>query len=370
MKTKKHKILYTSHTANFQKFNQPFMKLMKDNGWEVHYASMGEEGVKNANKVFVVPFSRNPFSLSNIKAYRQLKKIIDSEKYDIIHTHTPVGSVVTRLAARDARKNGTKVIYTAHGFHFFKGAPIINWLLWYPAEKIMAHFTDTLITINKEDYNRAKKRLKTQVEYVPGVGVDVEKFRPKLTHKERVKLRSELGLKAEDFVMIYPAELSRRKNQKMIIKLMRDLLSTNKYYHLLLPGKDSMNGYHRRLAERLGVLDNVHFLGYRNDIPELMEIANLAVSTSYQEGLPLNIMEAMAAGLAVVAVECRGVSELLENTKGCLVGRRYTCLKEGVSRLAMDGVLLNNTAQVNYSSVLSYDLTNIYPLMRHIYLRK
>ena len=107
------------------------MRMMSEKGWEVHYASMGEEEILDCNKSFVVPFTRSPFKLSNITAYKQLKKIINQENYDIIHTHTPMGSVVTRLAAKKARKNGTKIIYTAHGFHFFKGAPLLNWLIYY-----------------------------------------------------------------------------------------------------------------------------------------------------------------------------------------------------------------------------------------------
>ena len=184
----RNKILFTSHVANFQKFNRPFMRMLRKDGWEVHYASMGEEEILDADKSFTVSFTRNPFTISNIRAYKQLKQIIDRENYDIIHTHTPVGSVVTRLAARRARSRGTRVIYTAHGFHFFTGAPLLNWLIYYPVERLMARYTDTLITINDEDYKRAKRTFKTDVRYVPGVGVDPEQFKPRLTKKTTQRL--------------------------------------------------------------------------------------------------------------------------------------------------------------------------------------
>ena len=308
----RNKILFTSHVANFQKFNRPFMRMLRKDGWEVHYASMGEEEILDADKSFTVSFTRNPFTISNIRAYKQLKQIIDRENYDIIHTHTPVGSVVTRLAARRARKRGTRVIYTAHGFHFFTGAPLLNWLIYYPVERFMARHTDTLITINDEDYKRAKRAFKTDVRYVPGVGVDPERFKPRLTKKQRNDLRRSLGLKPDDFVMIYPAELSKRKNQTMLIKVMESVVKYNPTVHLLLPGSDSLSGLHKRFVNEKGLARNVHFLGYRSDVAQLLQISDLSVSTSKQEGLPVHIMEAMAAGLPIISTKCRGATELIE----------------------------------------------------------
>ena len=318
-KTKK--ILFTSHVASFQKFNRPFMRMMSEKGWEVHYASMGEEEILDCDKSFVAPFTRSPFRLSNITAYRQLKKIINQENYDIIHTHTPMGSVVTQLAAKKARKNGTKIIYTAHGFHFFKGAPLLNWLIYYPVERLMARHTDTLITINKEDYHRAKKQFKTNVIYMPGVGVNPKRFKPKLTTKQKLELRKSLGLKKDDFVMIYPAELNKNKNQTLLLHVLHEINKEDKSVHLLLAGKDNLNGYHKKLADDLGVAKNVHFLGYRSDIPQLLQMSDLSVSASHREGLPVHLIEAMFAGLPIVTTKCRGATELVEDgVNGFVVG--------------------------------------------------
>ncbi|TAH33706.1 glycosyltransferase family 1 protein [Candidatus Saccharibacteria bacterium] len=316
------KVLFTSHTANFQKFNRPFMRMLSKQGYEVHYASMGEEEILDCDRSFTVPFTRSPFRLGNIKAYKQLKRIIDRENYDIIHTHTPMGSVVTRLAARDARKKGTRVIYTAHGFHFFKGAPLANWLVYYPVERYMARHTDTLITINGEDFKRAKRVFKTDVRYVPGVGVDESKFEPRLTEGQRNDLRRTFGIKPDDFVMIYPAELSKRKRQIWLINALASFIKTHPDVHLLLPGGDSLGGKCQRLTSKLGFDRQIHFLGYRHDIPQLMMIADLSVSSSSQEGLPVTLLEALVAELPIIATDSRGHADLVKNSvNGYVVDR-------------------------------------------------
>ena len=362
------KVLFTSHTANFQKFNRPFMRMLRESGWEVHYASMGEEKILDADKSFVVPFTRSPFTISNIRAYKQLKQIIDRENYDIIHTHTPVGSVVTRLAARRARKRGTRVIYTAHGFHFFTGAPLLNWLIYYPVERLMARHTDTLITINDEDYKRAKRAFKTDVCYVPGVGVDPERFKPHLTKKQRNDLRRLLGLKPDDFVMIYPAELNKNKNQTMLIMAMEKLTAANPHIHLLLPGQDSMNGFHSKLIKEKGLQNNIHLLGYRADIPQLLMASDLSVSASYREGLPVHIMEAMTAGLPIVSTKCRGASELVEDGKnGYLVDFDNV---EAMTNIIENVVRIDRVNLVNSSVLKSekYQIDKIVSEMRKLYL--
>ena len=152
------KVLFLSNTANFSKFNRPFMRWFKENGWQVDYASAGEETVLDCDNQFKISIARSPFSLKNFKAYKQLKKILIKNNYDLLHCHTPMGGVLGRLAAKSLRKKGKiKVIYTAHGFHFYKGAPLLNWILYYPMEKYLSHCTDVIVTINEEDYERAKK---------------------------------------------------------------------------------------------------------------------------------------------------------------------------------------------------------------------
>ncbi|MDR1969889.1 MAG: glycosyltransferase [Candidatus Nomurabacteria bacterium] len=304
---KRKRALFTSHTANFQKFNHSAMALLKNNDWQVDYASTNEEKIKGADEVFKVNFARSPWRIGkHLKAYRQLKKILKINHYDIIHTHTPVGSIITRLAARKYRQKQTKVIYTTHGFHFYHGASILNWLLWYPIEKIAARWTDMLITINKEDYERAKKHFRTEVVYVPGVGADPKKFDIKMTETEKNKYRQTLGLSPDDHVIIYVAELSKRKNQEALLKELAPTIAKNPKTQVLLVGEDNLNGKVQKLAEQLGIVKNVHLLGYRTDIPELLKISDEYRSTSRQEGLALNIIEARLAGLPVKATKIRG----------------------------------------------------------------
>lgn len=320
MVTPNKKVLFTSHTANFHKFNRPFMRMLKEQGYTVHYASAGEEKVYDTDKHFDVPFERSPFKPGNIKAYFKLKKIIDREKYDLIHTHTPMGSVVTRLAARAARKKGTRVIYTAHGFHFFKGAPLLNWIVYYPIEKFMARHTDKLITINKEDFNRAKKSFSTSVEYVAGVGVDSTKFDFKMSKSSKLKLRYSLGLGGKDFLIIYVAELSMRKNQLWLIHSLSKFMLKHSDAHIILIGQDSLKGKAHKLTLKYGISDQVHFLGYRNDVAQLMKASDMAVSASLQEGLPMNVMESIYLNMPLVATNCRGTRDLItQGENGYLV---------------------------------------------------
>ena len=203
------KVLFTATVdSHILHFHIPYLKLFKENGYEVHVATNGDEKIPYCDVKHKISFERSPIKLNNLKAIKQLKKVIDKEKFDIIHCHTPMGSVVTRLAAKKARKNGTRVIYTAHGFHFYKGASLFNWLFFYPVEKYLSKYTDTLITINTEDYELAKNKFHlNDIYYIPGVGVDKEKFSINLSEKEKHKLRETLGIKDSDFVRRYVAVL-------------------------------------------------------------------------------------------------------------------------------------------------------------------
>ncbi len=306
------KILFVATvTHHINTFHIPYLKMFKEKGYEVHVASRGKEKVEYCDKHYDIQFERFPLKPQNIKAYKELKNIINQNKYEIIHCHTPVGGVLTRLAAKKARKAGTRVIYTAHGFHFYKGAPTLNWLIYYPLEKYLSKYTDDLITINNEDYQIAKKKFKAKnTHYIQGVGVNKTKFDFLISEDEKDRIRKELHIAKNDFVIIYPAELSKRKNQKMLIESMKLLVDKDEKYKLLLPGKDSLNGKYQQLVKQYGLEDNIKFLGFRKDIPKLFKISDLAVSTSKQEGLPVNLIEAMMSGLPVIATDCRGNRDL------------------------------------------------------------
>ncbi len=364
------KVLYTATVdIHIKSFHLPYLKLLHDMGYKVYVATNGNEEFPYCDEKIVVPFERRPFKFNNIKAIFKLKKIIDKENFNLIHCHTPMGSVVTRIAARKARKKGTKVIYTAHGFHFYKGAPLINWLLFYPVEKWLARYTDVLITINKEDFNLARKKFRKRckdIQYVPGIGIDLEDFKFTMTQQEKEKLKKSLGLNKNNFILIFPARLDKNKNQGFLIDAMKTLVNKNSNVHLLLPGNDELNGYYQNIVNEKKLNKNIHFLGYRNDIPKLMKISDVAVSSSLREGLPVNIIEAFACGLPVVALNCRGMRDLIENEKS---GYIINNIDEFVEKI-ID--IYNKCEREKYSYynmkiVKKYDYQKIIEIMKKIY---
>ena len=243
----KKKVLFVATVVktHIMQFHIPYLKLFQEAGWETAVASRNDYEnpadcvIPYCDQYYDIPFERMPWKPKNLKAYRMLKEIIDREHYDIIHCHTPVGALIARLAALDARKRGTRVIYTAHGFHFFTGAPAQYWLLFYPPERLLAPVTDVLITINREDYARAKKRLPAKrIEYVPGVGIDTGKFRN--LEVDRQAKRASLGFTDEDFLMLTVAEMTPNKNHITVLKALAALKDRTEFNHMhyLIVGRD------------------------------------------------------------------------------------------------------------------------------------
>ncbi|MCU6710305.1 glycosyltransferase family 4 protein [Paenibacillus sp. J5C_2022] len=319
----KNKVLFCATVDyHFKLFHLPTMEWFSKRGWEVHVAAQGELELPFVHQKRDFPIQRSPFRLHNIRAYRMLKEWIDSENYQLIHCHTPMGGVLARLAARHARRRGTKVVYTAHGFHFFKGAPLPNWLIYYPIEKQLAKLTDCLITINSEDYRLAVDRSfrAGQIAHVHGVGVHTGRFSP-VSDEEKRRRRARFHYRPEHFLLIYAAEFNRNKNHELLLHALAQLKEKAPMTRLLLAGRGPLLSRCRLLAQELGVSHMVSFLGYRDDLDQLLPMCDTAVSSSLREGLPVNIMEAMACGLPIVATRNRGHEELVEEGRnGFLVG--------------------------------------------------
>ncbi len=366
------KVLFVSHTSNFVKFNVPYLNWFREEGYQVHYASAGEEPLPQncCDKEFHLPFNRSPFHYSNIKAYFILKKIIEREQYDIIQCHTPVGVAVARMAARKARKQGTKVIYTAHGFHFYQGAPKKNWILFYPVEKFLSKYTDCLITLNEEDYKLAgaKKFKAKEIYKIDGVGVNLASFFP-LSTLEREKLREKNNIKPDDFVMIYVAEFIPRKNHELLLRVLPALKSEIPNLKLLLAGTGKEFENCKNLADKLGISDFVEFLGYCRNISELCNISDLMVSTSRQEGLPIGVIESMACGLPIVCTAIRGQVDVIhENVNGLLFPIENAAeLKEKILELYRNPVKRAEMRENNLQAVKLYSLKNALNRMASIY---
>lgn len=324
--------MLASVASMIDQFNMPNIRLLKEIGYEVDVATnflkgstCSDEKISDLKKIlnelnvrcFQIDFSRNVLNIGeNIKAYTQTKKIIDENNYALIHSHSPIGGFLSRIAARDARKNGTKMIYTAHGFHFFKGAPLMNWLIFYPIEKISSKLTDILVTITHEDYKLAQKKMYAKkVVYVPGIGIDTAMFAPKdedaaiNAHK-----RDELGISKDDIVMLSVGELNKNKNHEIVLRSMAQLGHSNLHY--VIAGRGDLKEYLKQLAQNLGVGDQLHLLGFRTDVKELFKMADFFVHPSFREGLSVAVMEAMANGLPVICSEIRGNTDLIEDNKG------------------------------------------------------
>ncbi|MCE7792516.1 glycosyltransferase family 4 protein [Salipaludibacillus sp. CUR1] len=358
---------------HFKAFHLPTMKWFKEQGWEVHVAASGRMALPYTDKKFTIPIQRSPFSLANVNGYKSLRKVIENNDYAMIHCHTPLGGVLARLAARTARKmKGTKVIYTAHGFHFCKGAPYVNWIIYYPIEKYLASLTDSLITINHEDHRLAlnHKFKSTSIEHVHGVGVDTTRFQP-VGKTEKAERKKSFGYQSNDFLMCYTAEFNKNKNQKLLIKALAAVKDQMSNARLLLAGEGKLLEECRQIAADSGVSDQVDFLGFRNDIDQFLPICDLALSSSYREGLPVNIMEAQACGLPAIVLKNRGHSELVVNgVNGYVIEKDDTlAFAEKMLELYQQEELRNKFSEKTVSHVAKYSLPKVTNELEIIYNR-
>ncbi len=378
------KVLFVATVVktHIMEFHIPYLKMFQEQGWETavaarnDYENPDECVIPYCDTYYDIPFARNPLQPSNVTAYRKLKKIIDEGEYDIIHCHTPVGGMLGRYAARHARRRGTRVIYTAHGFHFYKGAPLKNWLLYYPAERVMAHYTDVLITINQEDYNRAQGFHARQIYYVPGVGIDLKRFAPQTdesvrTHENELK-RAELGLKQDDYVVLSVGELIKRKNHETVIRAIAEIKtnSNDVYQHLqyVICGRGVLETQLKQLAKELEVQEHVHFLGYRSDICQICHASDLFVFMSLQEGLPVALMEAMACGLPVVCSAIRGnVDLVVDGENGVLSENTTNDLAKNVSSFICGEIQLQDNLTMRLKKMQMFEIMFVKKQMKQIY---
>lgn len=368
------KILFVATVVrlHINMFHKPFIRWFHEQGWQVDVAANNDYEDKSeciipcCDHFHCLPFERSPLKKGNLEAYRQLKQLLDTEHYDLIHCHTPMGSVIARLAAGSARNHGTKVIYTAHGFHFYSGAPMVNWLVYYPVERILAHRTDLLITMNQEDYRRAKTFKAKQVALVNGVGMDLDHF-AEASPEEKREVRRMLGLADDDIYAISVAQLIKRKNHTVLIQAVSKL--QNPKFHLFICGDGIQDGELKELAKNLGVAQQVHFLGFRRDVHRLCGAADLFLFASLQEGLPVAVMEAMACGLPIVASDIRGNCDLIDPGKGGYLVKPTDVdgFVDGIRRVLASEDDLPRMKSHNISKVRSYSIDAVTEQMARLY---
>lgn len=367
------KVLFVATVdQHIRHFHYPFFEWFKKKGYEVHVASYGEEELLHVDKKHNVYFNRSPFSVSNIKAYKQLKELIDTNDYKLVHCHTPIAGAITRLASMRARRKGTKVIYTAHGFHFFKGSPRKNWLIYYPIEKLMSRFTDILITINEEDYNLSIKRnfKANEIKLVHGVGVNLNKFQAQTEYRKR-QTREEYGFQENDFILFYAAELNFNKHQDLLIEVVNILKEKVPNVKLLLVGSGTLENEYKEHVKKLRLDPYIEFLGYRRDVQNLLMTADVALASSRREGLPINVIEAMATGLPLVVTNVRGHRSLIIDNENGFVNEVNDSkgFSKSIEKLYKNEELRNCFGKRNIELAEKYDLENILRDMAEIYMK-
>ena len=356
------KVLYVATVlSHICQFHLPYLKMFKEQGYEVHVAAhdnLAEKNglqLKHTDKHFEIPFQRSPFSPKNITAYKQLKKILDKEQYDLIVCNTPVGGIVTRLAAKKARKKGTKVVYIAHGFHFYKGASKKNWLIYYPIEKHFAKKCDIVVTITSEDYELALKKFKTKVVRMHGVGVDGVRHCA-ISNEEKTILRNELHIKEIDFICLCTGELNENKNQKSLIQLVPQLQKRIPNFRLWLAGNGPLKEELETEIQRLGLQNCVKLLGYQPVIERYVRASDVVLSASKREGLPFNIIEAMLAKRPVVASINRGHRELISDGENGFMTNDQTEFIEDIVKLYQDKALYEKISEKAFKNAQSYTI--------------
>lgn len=299
-------------------------------------------------------------------AYKNLSKVVREGSVEVIHCNTPVGGMIGRLVGK--RYKVDKIIYTAHGFHFYKGAPLFNRTILKWAEQIMAHWTDVIITMNQEDYEAAKKfRLRKggKVYKVHGVGITLSEYENIFV--DRHKKRVELGLKDSDIVCISAGDIVPRKNYGVAIEAVAE--AGISHLHYIICGVGTEKELLLKKAKDLGVEKQIHFLGFRKDVKELLKISDIFLFTTLQEGLPRSMMEAMACGLPCIASKIRGNVDLIEDGKGgyLLSPNDVNGFAESMMALSNDELLRKQMGSYNLDVIKKYDIEVVKKEIEEIY---
>lgn len=378
--TKRKALVIASMASMLDNFNLKNIELLDNMGYDIILAanfkcedSNSDEKINNfyyemnqkGYKIIQIDFSRY---ITNIKkqicSFKQLRKLAE-DRYDLIHCNSPICAAMTRFVFKKARKEGCKVIYTAHGFHFYKGAPIKNWLIFYPIEKICSRWTDVLITINKEDFYLAKKRMNARrIEYMPGVGVDVDKFKNCMV--DISDKRKEMNIPNKAFLLLSVGELNKNKNHEIVIRAIAALHNTN--IHYAIAGKGVLNDYLLFLAKEAGIEDQVHILGFREDVAELYKIADAFVHPSFREGLSVAVMEAMSSIIPIIVSKVRGNTDLINEKSGYLcTPSSINDFKKGILRIYQDVSYRENIKKNAYQIVSNFDIKIVEKRMKVIY---
>lgn len=387
--TRKKALCIASVASNLDNFNRNNVEVLLDLGYDVTLAanfstsedtnspekvqSFQEEMEAKGVHIHQIDFSRYLAKISQqLRSVRQVKELL-AEGFDLVHCNSPICSVITRACTKKYRKNGsTKVLYTAHGFHFFDGAPLKNWLLYYPVERRMSRYTDTLITINTEDYKRAKEKLQAErTEYVHGIGVDLARWNEKVDSDASETLRRELGISEDDIMLLSVGELNENKNHSLVLKAMELLRDPRLHYAIagIGPQKEVLE----KLEKEADLQDKLHLLGFRTDINDLCHAADLFILPSLREGLCVALMEAIACHTPVLAGKIRGNVDLIKNQESLFDPHKAEELAKCISRVVKNRkrneihLFFEAETRENYKILEGYDKETVKGSLKQIY---
>ena len=378
----KRALMFASVASMVDLFNRDNIKILEDLGCDVTIACNFMEGsvyskrqarafmnelVATGHDVINVPVPRSIYDIRGmVRTVVKLSDELKKRHYDIVHCQSPIGGVLCRIAAMRARRNGTKVLYYAHGFHFFKGAPAKNWLIYYTVEKLCARITDRILTLNREDYRRASRHFKSKAEFVPGVGLDISEI--DAVPKEKERICKELGIPSNKRIVLSVCELSERKNCLVAIKAF--LKAAYEDSVLVLCGIGSEEEMLKQYVDKAQANERIIFAGFRNDIISMFKAADVFIFTSKQEGLPVALMQAMASSLPVVCSRIRGNTDLIKDGQG---GYMYDPMDvdgfaDGLKELLDNRAVCRKMGRVNRRRVAKYDIASVNEIMRNIYI--
>lgn len=314
------KILFVASTlSHIENFHLPYLEYFKENNYIVHVMGKpnNKSGIPYISKIIPINFEKNMFSISNYFNSIKIARTIKDENYDVINIHTSLASFFTRLGIMLLSKKPTLVINTVHGYLFDDNSPFIKRTIMLLAEKFTRSVTDIIITMNSSDYKIATehKLYKNSIYSTNGMGIDLTLF-PSISPINKTLLREKYNLSPNDFLLIYVAEFSKRKNQKFLINALNQLVSNGyKDMKLLLLGDGILLNECKLYAKQLGIAENVFFIGYTKDTCIYYQMSDICVSSSRIEGLPFNIMEAMSIGLPLIVSNVKGHMDLVQQNQ-------------------------------------------------------
>lgn len=367
----KKKVLFVASVpVHFYNFHRPYLQWFYDEGYEVHVACNGDFSDDHVSKAWQVDFERSPLSLSHFKSFFQLKKIIDDNEYSLISCHTPMASVLSRISSISARKTGTRLLYTAHGFHFFKGGSTWSWLTYYPAELLLSYVTDGIVCINQEDLDLISKKGASSTDYylIPGIGVDSNRFQP-ISYKQKLALRDSLNIDKNEFVMMYAAEFIERKNHRLIIDAIKILRSEIDNFTVFFAGRGELLDEVKQYVASCGLNDHVIFLGFITNVEKYYRVSDVALSSSRQEGLGINLVEAMMCGVPVIATSDRGHCTVVDHeVNGLLYPQNDSkALADAIYKMYKDNELRIQMSKEAIKKASKFEITNSLNVMSKIY---